>query len=100
MILQVLSKRMSKTCKMMKGKVFPEVNRGKELESFLDKNHGLYQLTNIINWDWLIEHHGMYYCENNGRPSIPIRVIVGLHYIKYLESESDESVVERFCENR
>ncbi len=83
----------------MKGKVLPEVNRGKELESFLDKNHGLYQLTNIINWDWLIEHHGMYYCENNGRPSIPVRVIVGLHYIKYLEGESDESVVERFCEN-
>jgi transposase, IS5 family len=26
-------------------------------------------------------------------------VIVGLHYLKYLENESDESVVEKFCEN-
>lgn len=83
----------------MKEKVPPEINIGTELEGFLDKQHGLYQLSNIINWDWLIEHYGMCYCENNGRPSIPLRVIVGLHYIKYLEGESDESMVEKFCEN-
>src|SRR5688572_17008341 len=39
------------------------------------------------------------YVENNGRPGVPIRVIAGLHYLKYLENESDESVVEKFCEN-
>ena len=70
-----------------------------KLEDLLDKQHGLYQLANRLNWDYLIEAYGPYYVENNGRPGIPIRVIVGLHYLKYLEKESDESVVEKFCEN-
>lgn len=30
---------------------------------------------------------------------MPIQVIAGLHYLKYLENENDESVVEKFCEN-
>jgi IS5 family transposase len=70
-----------------------------KLEALLDKQQGLYQLANRLNWDYLIEAYGPYYVENNGRPGIPIRVIVGLHYLKYLEQESDESVVEKFCEN-
>lgn len=77
----------------------PELQIGVELESFLDKNHELYRLTHILNWDYLIESFGPYYVENNGRPGIPIRVIAGLHYLKYLENESDESVVEKFSEN-
>lgn len=99
MILQVLLKGIRKACKMMNREVPAEIKIGTELALFLDKQHGLYQLADMINWDWLIENYGMYYCENNGRPSIPLRVIVGLHYIKYLEGESDESVVEKFCEN-
>jgi len=34
-----------------------------------------------------------------GRPGLPIRLVVGLHYLKYAYNESDESVVERFLEN-
>ncbi len=84
----------------MKPKNMPiELQIGVELESFLDKEHQLYQLANILNWDYLISSFGHYYVENNGRPGIPIRVIAGLHYLKYLENESDESVVEKFCEN-
>jgi len=37
--------------------------------------------------------------ENFGRPGLPIRLVVGLHYLKYASNESDESVVERFLEN-
>ncbi len=70
-----------------------------KLEDLLDKQHGLYQMANRLNWDYLIETYGPYYVENNGRPGIPIRIVVGLHYLKYLEQESDESVVEKFCEN-
>lgn len=70
-----------------------------KLEDLLDKQHGLYQMANRLNWDYLIEAYGPYYVENNGRPGIPIRIVVGLHYLKYLEKESDESVVEKFCEN-
>lgn len=84
----------------MKPKKMPvELQIGVELESFLDKDHELYRLTNILNWDYLIDSIGPYYVENNGRPGVPTRVIAGLHYLKYLENESDESVVEKFCEN-
>lgn len=69
------------------------------LEDILDKSHGLYQLANRLNWDWLVEELGSFYVEGPGRPEIPVRVIAGLHYLKYLENESDESVVEKFCEN-
>ena len=72
---------------------------GIRVESFLDKYHELYRLANILNWDYLIDSFGPSYVENNGRPGVPIRVIAGLHYLKYLENESDESVVEKFCEN-
>ena len=77
----------------------PQLQIGVELESFLDKDHELYRLANILNWEYLIDSFGPYYVENNGRPGVPIRVIAGLHYLKYLENESDESVVEKFCEN-
>jgi IS5 family transposase len=70
-----------------------------KLEVLLDKTHALYQLANRLNWDYLEKELGVYYAEGAGRPEIPIRVIAGLHYLKYLENESDESVVEKFCEN-
>lgn len=69
------------------------------LEYILDRSHALYQLANRLNWDFLVRELGAYYSEGAGRPEIPIRVIAGLHYLKYLENESDESVVEKFCEN-
>lgn len=69
------------------------------LEEILDKAQGLYQLANCLNWDYLVEHFGEHYVENKGRLPIPIRVVVGLHYLKYLENESDETVVEKFCQN-
>lgn len=70
-----------------------------KLEDILDKKHALYQLANRLNWAYLIEGFGPFYAEGPGRPEIPIRIIVGLHYLKYLENESDEGVVEKFCEN-
>jgi IS5 family transposase len=70
-----------------------------KLDDILDKKHALYQLANRFNWEYLIRELGPYYSEGPGRPEIPIRVIAGLHYLKYLENESDESVVEKFCEN-
>lgn len=69
------------------------------LDAILDKHHALYRLANCLNWDYLVKELGPYYSEGPGRPEIPIRVMAGLHYLKYLENESDESVVEKFCEN-
>ena len=34
-----------------------------------------------------------------GRPGTSIRLIVGLHYLKYLENKSDEEIVKGFCHN-
>ena len=41
---------------------------------------------------------GGFYAEE-GRPGIPIRLMVGLHYLKHTFNESDESVVARWVEN-
>jgi IS5 family transposase len=90
---------MEKACKMKPKDRKSKIEIGVELESFLDKTHPLYRLANSLNWDHLTESFGAYYVENNGRPGVPIRVIAGLHYLKYLENLSDESVVEQFCEN-
>ena len=69
------------------------------LAEWLNKTNPLYQLSNRLNWEYLESELGPYYCEGPGRPAIPIRIIAGLHYLKYLENQSDESVVEKFCEN-
>lgn len=69
------------------------------LKDILDKTHALYQLADRLSWDYLIEGFGPCYVEGPDRPQLPIRLVVGLHYLKYLEGESDESVVEKFCEN-
>jgi IS5 family transposase len=37
--------------------------------------------------------------ENVGRPGLPTRLVVGLHYLTHAFNESDESVVGRFLEN-
>lgn len=97
--MQAFEITIRKSCKMKPKNIPVELKVGVELESFLDKSHELYRLANILNWDYLIESIGPYYVENNGRPGVATRVIAGLHYLKYLENESDESVVEKFCEN-
>jgi len=53
-----------------------------KLDDILDKRHALYQLANRLNWDSLERELGLYYSEGPGRPEIPLRVVVGLHYLK------------------
>lgn len=55
------------------------------MEEILDKTHGSYQLVNRLNWDYLVNAYSPCYSENKGRLGIPIWVIAGLHYLKYLE---------------
>jgi transposase, IS5 family len=93
--LQGFEQKATKACKLQEDKRMTQVR----LEAILDKTHMLYELANRLNWNYLIESFGPYYAEGPGRPEVPIRIIVGLHYLKYLENESDETVVEKFCEN-
>jgi IS5 family transposase len=68
------------------------------LDQMLNRRHPLYVLADQIEWTVFDEEFGQLY-QDNGRPGIPTRVMVGLHYLKHTFNESDESVVERFVEN-
>ena len=70
-----------------------------QLGQILNREHPLYRLANEIDWSVFEEEFGSLYVDNVGRPGLPIRCVVGLHYLKYSFNESDESVVERFLEN-
>jgi transposase, IS5 family len=61
--------------------------------------HPLYRLAEAIDWTRFESEFGALYAEAVGRPGLPTRLLVGLHYLKYLFDESDESVVAKFVEN-
>ena len=68
------------------------------LEQMLDQRHALYRLSGKIDWSAVEERFGGLYAEE-GRPGVPIRLMVGLHYLKHAFNESDETVVARWVEN-
>ena len=57
--------------------------------------HPLFQLAEAIDWTRFESEFGSLYAEVVGRPGLPTRRMVGLHYLKYLFDESDESVTEK-----
>jgi len=65
----------------------------------LDPKHPLVRLANAIDWGYFEREFGKFYIENVGRPGKPIRILVGLHYLKNAYDESDETCVERYFEN-
>lgn len=69
------------------------------LTQFINHNHELCLLSKKIDWDKVEEDFSQYYCVENGRPSIPIRKIIGVILLKRVYNQSDESVVERWIEN-
>ncbi len=54
------------------------------LESFIDMNHELVLLSKQIDWEAVESEFAEYYCADNGRPSVPIRTMVGMmrNYLK------------------
>jgi len=68
------------------------------LTSFIHPNHKLCLLAKEINWDSLEKEFAPLY-GSTGRPSIPIRTIVGLLLLKQMYNLGDETVVERYLEN-
>jgi IS5 family transposase len=69
------------------------------LKHFINENHELVLRSRKINWEQLESGLSVYYCEDNGRPCIPIRTIAGIVLLKRLFDESDESVLDRWVEN-
>ena len=71
---------------------------GTALVSFLDPNNSWIKLANKLPWSRIERELSVYFCEDNGRPCLPIRRMVGLLLIKQLEDLSDEAVVEKWRE--
>jgi IS5 family transposase len=69
------------------------------LDQILNDKHPLFRLADSIDWSYFEREFGQYYVENTGRPGKPIRLMVGLHYLKHIYDVSDEAVVEHFVEN-
>jgi len=69
------------------------------LEQILDRRHPLYVLANKIDWARFDKSFGNLFAQKQGRPALPTRLVVGLHYLKHAYNESDESVVARLLEN-
>lgn len=68
-------------------------------EEQLNHRHPLYILANQVEWKKFEDGFKKHYCENNGAPAKPIRLMVGLLLLKHLRDLSDESVVEQWAEN-
>ena len=69
------------------------------LRWLLDQSHPLYQLAGTIDWEFFAQEFGALYVSQKGRPGLPMRLLVGLHYLKHLYDVSDERVVAGFLEN-
>jgi IS5 family transposase len=69
------------------------------LKHFIKENHELVLLSGKINWEELDRELSVYYCQDNGRPCVPIRTIAGIVLLKRIYNESDESVLDRWVEN-
>ena len=69
------------------------------LDQILNRKHPLFMLAKKIDWQFFDKEFGQLFVENFGRPGLPTRLIVGLHYFKHAFNESDESVAGRFLEN-
>lgn len=70
-----------------------------KLSHLLNQRHALYQLASLIDWQSFENDFGSLYCEHNGAPGKPIRLMVGLEYLKQTYDLSDEQVVQRWVEN-
>jgi IS5 family transposase len=70
-----------------------------ELERIVKKDHALVRLASRIDWKRFEEAFEVCYCPDFGRPGIPTRLLVGLHYLKYTYGLSDEATVGGWLEN-
>lgn len=70
-----------------------------ELEKIVDESHPLIRLSKQIDWSHFEKVFEVHYSPDKGRPGIPIRMMVGLHYLKYTYELSDEAVLEGWLEN-
>jgi IS5 family transposase len=68
-------------------------------DQILNSDHALIQLAGKIDWSRFDVVLADSYSEDMGAPAKAIRLMVGLHYLKYTFNQSDESLVEQWVEN-
>ena len=71
----------------------------KRTEDIVHKNHPLVILAKLIGWNSFSKSFGEKFHPCNGRPGLPTRLMVGLHYIKHTYNLSDEAVLLGFVES-
>ena len=52
------------------------------LDQILNNKHPLFILAGKIDWNFFEREFGEFYAEGKGRPALPIRLMVGIHYLK------------------
>jgi len=68
------------------------------LKQFINLEHEICVLADRIDWESVTNDFKGYYKEF-GRPSVPLRRMIGLVLLKYIYNLSDENVVDRWIEN-
>ena len=70
-----------------------------QLSNIVDPKHSLVRLSQVVDWVELERIFGETFCSDNGRPAIPTRLMVALHYVKFTHDLSDDAVVNSWMEN-
>ncbi|QQS51028.1 MAG: IS5 family transposase [Bacteroidota bacterium] len=68
------------------------------LKQFINLDHEICVLADRIDWESVTNDFKGYYTEF-GRPSVPLRRMIGLVLLKYIYNLSDENIVDRWVEN-
>ncbi len=69
------------------------------LRDLVDPGHELVLLRDAIDWRRFEEALEPAYSCDKGRPSIPVRMMAGLTFLKYMFGMSDQDVLDNWCEN-
>lgn len=69
------------------------------LKDIIDRNHPMVRLADSIDWKNFEDALAPSFCDGNGRPSIPVRMMVGMHYLKHMADVSDGDVLAGWLEN-
>jgi IS5 family transposase len=65
------------------------------LRQIIDMGHALVKLADKIDWAFFDERFLDSYAET-GRPGIPMRLMVGVHLLKYMVDLSDDGICDRW----
>ena len=68
------------------------------LSDLVSKSHELVLLRDAIDWQGIETAMESAY-SSDGRPSVPVRMMAGLTFLKYMYGLGDEDVLAQWCEN-